>query len=152
MRPAILSGIVTWDVPVSYWPIFSHAPLRKLTRPRLLFVSIVTNCNLMALSICQNWSTGQTIPVIMRFHFLSKLSSQVGQILNSMHEGDGVSTKTRGKKHFSLSKWLVRLWSSRSVLTFGKRPKRECSLPFPKSLLRSHFKNNLCSQFLLSVQ
>ena len=49
MRPAILSGIVTWDVPVSYWPIFSHAPLRKLTRPRLLFVSIVTNCNLMAL-------------------------------------------------------------------------------------------------------
>ena len=54
MRPAILSGIVTWDVPVSYWSIFSHAPLRMLTRPRLLFVSIVTNCNLMALSICQN--------------------------------------------------------------------------------------------------
>ena len=42
MRPAILSGIVTWDVSVSYWPIFSHAPLRKLTRPRLFFVYIVT--------------------------------------------------------------------------------------------------------------
>ena len=23
MRPAIVSGIVTWDLPVSYWPIFS---------------------------------------------------------------------------------------------------------------------------------
>ena len=151
MRPAILSGIVTWNVPVSCWPIFSHAPLRKLTRPRLLFVSIVTNCNLMALSICQNWSTGQTIPVIMRISLFIKAVQPGRSILNSMHEGDGVSTKTRGKKHFSLSKWLVRLWSSRSVLTFGKRPKTECSLPFPKSLLRSHFNNNLCSQFLLSV-
>ena len=25
-------------------------------------------------------------------------------------------------KHFSVSKWLVRLWSGRPVLTFGKRP------------------------------
>ena len=54
MRTAIISGIVTWEVPVNYWPIFSHAALRKLTRPRLFFFSMVTNGNLMALSICQN--------------------------------------------------------------------------------------------------
>ena len=45
----------SWEVPVNYWPIFSHAALRELTRPRLFFFSMVTNCNLMALSICQNW-------------------------------------------------------------------------------------------------
>ena len=34
-----------------------------------------------------------------------------------MHEEDGVSTKSFRKKHFSLSKWLIQLWSGRSVLT-----------------------------------
>ena len=38
--------------------------------------------------------TGQTIPV------LSKLSSQICQILDSMHEGDSVSAKTLGKSIF----------------------------------------------------
>ena len=27
MRPAIVSGIVTGDAPVSYWPIFSLSPV-----------------------------------------------------------------------------------------------------------------------------
>ena len=44
--------------------------------------------------------TGQTIPVIRRISLLiSKLSD--GQIPNSMHEGNSVSTKTLGKKRFS---------------------------------------------------
>ena len=37
MRPAILSGIVTWDVPVNYQPIFSHTPLRKVNSPQTPF-------------------------------------------------------------------------------------------------------------------
>ena len=37
-----------------------------------------------------------------------------------MNGGNGVSTKTLGKKRFPLSKWLVRLWSGRPVLTFEK--------------------------------
>ena len=45
MRPAIDSGIVTGDAPVSYWPIFSQfqKSLRKLTRPISLLVSKVAN-------------------------------------------------------------------------------------------------------------
>ena len=40
MRPAIDSGIVTWDAPVSYWPIFPcpQNSLRKLTRLSFLFL------------------------------------------------------------------------------------------------------------------
>ena len=64
--------------------------------------------------------TGQKIPVIM---IISLLIKTVHRDPNDMHEGNGVSTKTLGKKRFSLSKWLVRLWSGRSVLTFGKGPK-----------------------------
>lgn len=38
MRPAVLSGIVPGDVPLSYWPFFfqSKKSLQKLTRPRFL--------------------------------------------------------------------------------------------------------------------
>ena len=38
MRPAVLSGIVPGDVPLSYWPFFfkSQKSLQKLTRPRFL--------------------------------------------------------------------------------------------------------------------
>ena len=61
----------------------------------------------------------------MTISLLIKLSSQISQIPNTMHEGNGVSTKTLGKEHFSLSKWLVQLWSSGPVLTFGKRPKMD---------------------------
>ena len=43
--PAVVSGIVTGDAPVSYWSIFFPVPsnslrsLRKLTRPSFLLVS-----------------------------------------------------------------------------------------------------------------
>ena len=50
IHPAIVSGIVTGDVPVSYWPIFfacllkqPQTSLRKLTRSSLPPVSIVAN-------------------------------------------------------------------------------------------------------------
>ena len=51
VRPAIASGIVTGDVPVSYWPIFllpvssnsSQKSLRRLTRSSLPPVSLVAN-------------------------------------------------------------------------------------------------------------
>ena len=80
MRAAIKSAIVTWDVPVSYWPIFSHTPLRKLTRPRLFFFSMVTNCN-GAFHLSE--LTGQTIPVVMRISLFVKTFkvSQIFQIL-----------------------------------------------------------------------
>ena len=78
--------------------------------------------------------TRLTIPDFMRISLSIKLSGQISQILNSMHEGDGVSTKTLGKKHFSLSKWLVRLWSGRPVLTFGKRPKSLNGQSFGRTL------------------
>ena len=75
MRAAIKSAIVTWDVPVSYWPIFSHTPLRKLTRPRLFFFSMVTNCN-GAFHLSE--LTGQTIPVVMRISlFLKTIQSDL---------------------------------------------------------------------------
>ena len=47
--------------------------------------------------------TGQTFPVaviISLFLLKSKLSGQISQILNSMHEGDGPSAKTLGKSLF----------------------------------------------------
>ena len=43
---------------------------------------------------------GQTIPVTMTIFLLINLSSQISRILNSMHEGDGVSAKTLGKSLF----------------------------------------------------
>ena len=51
MRSAIVSGMVTGDVPVSYWPIFFPVPnnsprslcAKKLTRPSFPLVSNVTN-------------------------------------------------------------------------------------------------------------
>ena len=48
--------------------------------------------------------TGQTIPVIMRISLLINTIQPAHSILKSMYEGDSVSTKTLGKKHFSLSK------------------------------------------------
>ena len=40
MRPAIASGIVTGDAPVSYWPIFSRPPeqAQKSLRSSFLLV------------------------------------------------------------------------------------------------------------------
>ena len=58
----------------------------------------------------------QTIPTIMRISLLLKTNQL------SILEGDGVPTKTLGKKHFSFSKWLVGLWSGPPVLTFWKSP------------------------------
>ena len=58
-----------------------------------------------------------------KFHFLSKLSSQISQILNSMHEGDDFSAKTLWKKPISFANWLIRQWSGQPVLTNGKCPK-----------------------------
>ena len=51
---------------------------------------------LIALSILSEL-TGQTIPVAM---IISKLSSQISQILNSMLEGDRFLAKTLGKSLF----------------------------------------------------
>ena len=48
---------------------------------------------------------------------------QISQILNIMHKGRWFISKTSSKKPISLPKCLVRLWSSRPVLTFGKRAK-----------------------------
>ena len=44
----------------------------------------------------------QTIPIIMRISLL--LETIQNYPTNSILEGDGVPTKTLGKKHFSLSK------------------------------------------------
>ena len=48
--------------------------------------------------------TGRTIQVIMRISLLINTIQLDHSIPKSMHEGDSVSTKTLGKKHFSLSK------------------------------------------------
>ena len=63
--------------------------------------------------------TGQPIPIIMRISLLIKLTIQISQILNIMHKEAGFSS---WKKPISLPKCLVRPWSDRPVLTFGKRP------------------------------
>ena len=49
-----------------------------------------------ALSICQNWPA-RPFPLQWYFCFQSKLSSQISQILNSMHKGNGFSAQTLGK-------------------------------------------------------
>ena len=51
---------------------------------------------LRALSICQNWAA-RLLPLQWCFRFQSKLSSQISQILNSMHKGNGFSAQTLGK-------------------------------------------------------
>ena len=45
MRPAIVSGIVTGDAPISYWPFFSlsQKSLRTLARPSSSLISKVVN-------------------------------------------------------------------------------------------------------------
>ena len=51
MRAAIVSGMVTRELPVSYWPIFFHVPsnrtqksLQKVTRPRFPLLFKVASC------------------------------------------------------------------------------------------------------------
>ena len=53
---------------------------------------------------------------------ISLLIKTISQIPNSGHKGNGVSTKAIGKKHFSLSKWLVpaMVWPASS--DFWKAP------------------------------
>ena len=57
---------------------------------------------------CQSWGafhlselTGQTVPVAIYFKSNLNLSSNISQILNSMHEGDSFSSKPSGKKSTS---------------------------------------------------
>ena len=57
----------------------------------------------------------QTIPVVMRIS-LSILSSQISQILNSMHKVNGFPAKTLGKSGFN----LLTDWSGQPVLTNRK--------------------------------
>ena len=79
-------------------------------------------CNQNSLS-CQNWAARQ-LPSYWEFHFQFSLSSQIGQILTSLCEGDGF-LQNCWKKLIYLSKWLVRPWSSRPVLSssdFWKAP------------------------------
>ena len=85
------------------------------------------------LSICQNWPARPSLSY-WEFHFKSKLSSQISQIINSIHQGDGFSAKTLSKKPISYANWLVQQWSSRPVLTNGKRPKT-CSQKWKINIL-----------------
>ena len=50
MRPAIVSGIVTGDAPVSYRSIFPQRSLQKLTRPSSLLVFKVANADWLKVS------------------------------------------------------------------------------------------------------
>ena len=43
---------------------------------------------------------GQTIPVVMRISLITKLSSQISQVLNNMHKGDGFLANTLEKADF----------------------------------------------------
>ena len=52
-------------------------------------------------SIVRTAPTDQTIPVMMRISLLINTIQPDHSILKSIHEGDSVSTKTLGKKHFS---------------------------------------------------
>ena len=52
-----------------------------------------------ALSICQNWPA-KSFPTQWEFPFQSNLSSQISQILRSMHQGNGCLAKTLGKSVF----------------------------------------------------
>ena len=62
--------------------------------------------------------TGQTIQVIIRISLLIiTTSSQISQVLNSMQEENGVSTKTLGKKAFFIVKmtgWANMVWPASS--------------------------------------
>ena len=86
----------------------------------------VLTASLKVLSICQNW-LARTIPVIMRISLLIKLSSQIP---NSMHEGNGASTKTLKKKALFIVKMtgLAMIWPANS--DFWKAPlgSKRCSL------------------------
>ena len=95
------------------------------------FHAVESRFQVLNSSLCQ-WNLGRFpfvrtdrpdhFPRNEKFHLWSKLSSEVSQILNSMHEGDGFSAKTLLKKPISYAKLLVRQWSGRPVLTNGKRP------------------------------
>ena len=62
---------------------------------------------------------GQTIPVVMRISLLTKASSQISQVLNSMHRGDGFLANFLGKSRLH----LLTDWSGQPVLTNWKRSK-----------------------------
>ena len=64
--------------------------------------------------------TGQKIPVKMTISLLIKTIQSNPKWHARRKWG---FNKNSWKKRFLLSKWLVRLWSGRSVLTFGKGPK-----------------------------
>ena len=73
-------------------------------------VLVQNTYNLRALSICQNWPA-RLFSLQWYFRFQSKLSSQISQILNSMHKGNGFSAQTLGSL-FHVQNWLVWPWSS----------------------------------------
>ena len=73
------------------------------------FVRLRAHSNLLSELTCQ------TIPVVMRIS-LSILSSQIIQILNSMHKVNGFPAKTLGKSGFN----LLTDWSGQPVLTNRK--------------------------------
>ena len=67
--------------------------------PEFLLYSFAPLWFLRALPICQNWPA---IPLVIWFPFQSNLSSQISQILSSMHEGNGffLSKKLLEKAYF----------------------------------------------------
>ena len=70
--------------------------------------------NLRVLSICHNWPA-RTFPSNREFYFQSRLSSQISQMLNSMHEGNRFYQKLLEKAYFMTKMTgatMVRLASS----------------------------------------
>ena len=65
--------------------------------------------------------TGQTISVITRISLLVTIQSDQSDPKSHAWR-KWCFNKTLGKKHFWLSKWLVQLWYSQPVLTFGRCP------------------------------
>ena len=88
---------------------------------------------LRALSICQNWAA-RLLPLQWCFRFQSKLSSQISQILNSMHKRNGFSAQTLGKL-ISCSKLTGLAMVQPASSDKWKAPLVECSsceMPKPK--------------------
>ena len=67
--------------------------------------------------------TGQDIPVVIRISLLIKDNHSDQSNPKYYAQRRSFFSKTSYKKPISLLKCLVRPWSGRPVLTFGKRPK-----------------------------
>ena len=86
--------------------------------------------------------TGQPNPIVMRIQCLSETNNSDKSNPKYYAQRRWLCSETSWKKPILLPKCLVRQWSSRPVLTFGKRPKTSSSnyKRLEGSLLKCHIR------------